>query len=267
MFGLKQIQIRRAADDLWQGLSDWRLWNLLAYQDVKQRYRRSTLGPIWATLTMGVQILVLGVVFRYVFATTFQRYVPYLCAGIVLWSLFTQIIFEGSTTFTASAGYLLQVRRPLTVYVMQTVWRSLILFAHMFVVYVIVAFIFLVEPSASIVLFPLALFLDIVCLAWMALFAAVISTRYRDMPLIIQSIFSALYWLTPLMYYPEQLREHAYILDYNPFTHMIEIIRDPLMGQTPTLENWLVVVAVAIVGWIGTFLFFARFRARIVYWL
>jgi ABC-type polysaccharide/polyol phosphate export permease len=56
-----------------------------------------------------------------------------------------------------------------------------------------------------------------------------------------------------------------FIADYNPFTHMIALVREPLLGDTPSLTDWLVVLAIAVVGWIGTFLFSARFPARIVY--
>jgi ABC-type polysaccharide/polyol phosphate export permease len=69
------------------------------------------------------------------------------------------------------------------------------------------------------------------------------------------------------MYFPEQLGKKRFLNDYNPFAHMIAIVREPLLGGTPSLNDWLVVLAVAVFGWIGTFFFFARFRARVVYWL
>jgi ABC-type polysaccharide/polyol phosphate export permease len=101
----------------------------------------------------------------------------------------------------------------------------------------------------------------------MALVCAIVSARYRDVPVIIGNIIAVLFWLTPLMYFPEQLGRRRYIADYNPFTHMIALVREPLLGGAPSLNDWLVVLAMAVFGWIGTFLFFARFRARIVYWL
>jgi ABC-2 type transport system permease protein/lipopolysaccharide transport system permease protein len=101
----------------------------------------------------------------------------------------------------------------------------------------------------------------------MALVAAVISARYRDVPLMIGSILSILFWFTPLIYSPEQLGQKRFLADYNPFTHIVALLREPLLGGMPTLNDWLVVLMLAIVGWAGTFLFFARFRARIVYWL
>ena len=83
----------------------------------------------------------------------------------------------------------------------------------------------------------------------------------------ITNIITVLFWVTPLMYFPEQLGQKRFIADYNPFTHMIALVREPLLGGAPTLNDWLVVLTLTVVGWTGTFLFFARFRSRIVYWL
>jgi lipopolysaccharide transport system permease protein len=124
-----------------------------------------------------------------------------------------------------------------------------------------------VVPGPSILLWPLGIALLTVCLSWIALVAAVVSARYRDVPVLIQNIINVLFWFTPLMYYPEQLGRKRFLADYNPFTHMIALVREPLLGGAPTLNDWLVVGTLAILGWAGTFLFFARYRARIVYWL
>ena len=101
----------------------------------------------------------------------------------------------------------------------------------------------------------------------MALIGGVISARYRDVPVIVTNILNILFWFTPLMYFPSQLGSKRYIADYNPFAHMIALVREPLIGGAPTLGDWLIVLVLTIVGWIGTFLFFARFRARIIYWM
>ena len=60
--------------DIWSGLNAWRLWTLFGYNDVKMRYRRSTLGLFWASLSMAAQVLVTGFVMAYLFHMTLQRY-------------------------------------------------------------------------------------------------------------------------------------------------------------------------------------------------
>lgn len=267
MFALTWRQVGSAFDDLDSGLRAWRLSQFLAWQDIKQRYRRSTLGPIWLTLSFGVQMLTMGVISSLLFGGSFEKSLPYVSAGMLLWFLITQMINDGAVLFVSAAQYITQIKSPLTVFLMQTIWRNLFVAAHNAAIYLIVAAIFVVVPGPSILLWPLGFILVIICLTWMVLVSAVISARYRDVPVMIQNVLNILFWCTPLMYFPEQLGKNRFIADYNPFTHMIALVREPLLGMTPSLNDWLIVLAIAVFGWTGTFLFFARFRARIVYWL
>lgn len=106
-------------------------------------------------------------------------------------------------------------------------------------------------------------------LSWIAIFLGVICTRYRDIPQIISSFLQVVFYLTPIMWLPSLLpsRAGAYMLDLNPFYHFIEIVRAPLLGKEPSLTNWLVSIAIAVVGWIVTLMLFGRYRRRIAYWL
>ena len=70
ILGIGENQLERAVKDIWSGLNAWRLWTLFGYNDVKMRYRRSTLGPFWASLSMGAQVLVTGFVMAFLFHIT-----------------------------------------------------------------------------------------------------------------------------------------------------------------------------------------------------
>jgi ABC-type polysaccharide/polyol phosphate export permease len=267
MLALTARHVDTAADDLWAGIRSWRLSQFLAWQDIKQRYRRSTLGPVWLTLSFGVQMLTMGVLSSFLFGSALEKSLPYVCAGMLLWFMIVQIINDGAMLFTSSARYITQMKCPLTVFLLQVVWRNLIVMGHNAAIYLIIAAVFVVVPGPGILLLPFGLVLVFVCLSWIALVAAVVSARYRDVPIIIQNILNILFWFTPLMYFPEQLGSKRFLADYNPFAHMLALVREPLLGGTPTTNDWLVVLALSAAGWAFTFAFFARFRARIVYWL
>lgn len=212
-------------------------------------------------------MLTMGVLSSFLFGAALSKSLPYVCAGMLLWFLITQMITDGAALFVSTSRYITQIKCPLTVFLLQVVWRNVIVAGHNATIYLIIAAVLFVVPGPSMVLWPVGLILVIVCLSWMALVSAVVSARYRDVPVMIQNILNILFWFTPLMYFPEQLGAKRFIADYNPFTHMIALVRAPLLGGAPTLDDWLVVLALTLVGWAGTFLFFARFRARIVYWL
>ena len=267
MLALTRTHLDMAAEDLWAGIRSWPLSQFLAWQDIKQRYRRSTLGPVWLTLSFGVQMLTMGVLSGLLFNSPIEKSLPYVCAGMLVWFFVTQMINDGAVLFVSSSRYLTQIKCPLSVFLLQVIWRNLIVAGHNATIYLLIAAILLIVPGPSLLLWPAALALVIICLAWMALMTAVVSARYRDVPVMVQNILNILFWFTPLMYFPEQLGSKRFLADYNPFAHIVALVRDPLLGRTPTLPDWLVVLALAVLGWFGTFLFFARFRSRIVYWL
>jgi len=49
------------------GFRATQIWGMLGWDDIRQRYRRSVLGPFWITLSMGVFILLLSVIYARLF--------------------------------------------------------------------------------------------------------------------------------------------------------------------------------------------------------
>jgi lipopolysaccharide transport system permease protein len=260
--------IKSAAADLVDGAYMWRMWHLIGTNEIRNRYRRSTLGPFWASLSMGVQALVTGFVLGFLFHLPVDRYLPFICISLVVWNFVLNTVNEGASAFIGCGELITQVKRPFTVYILQTVWRNLIIGAHTIVIYFLVAFAFGLFPDAHYLLALPGLFLLICNVSWMALFTAIFSARFRDVPMLVQNAFTVLFWLTPVVYAPDQLGGTiAAIVRFNPLTHIIEVVRGPLLLQTGSVENWAVAIATPLLGWTMTFLLFARTRHRIAFWI
>ena len=89
----------------------------LGWHDIRQRYRRSVLGPFWFTLSTLIMVGVLGVLYSTLLGQEITDYLPYLGVGLVVWQYLSACVNEGSTSFIG-AGYLIkQIRMPLTVHV------------------------------------------------------------------------------------------------------------------------------------------------------
>jgi lipopolysaccharide transport system permease protein len=263
-----RTKIERAVEEIDASLRAWRLWMLFGNLDVRLRYRRSILGPFWATLSTAVQILVMAFVMGFLFNSPLRRYLPYLCIGMVLWGVFIGMVTEGASAFIASAELILQVKRPLLVYVFQVLWRNVIIGAHTIVIFFVVALIFGVYPGPTYLLEIPGLVLFVINCGWMAAIAAMVSARFRDMPLIINNLLTALFWLTPILYESDQMPHRMQIaIAFNPLTHVMQVARAPFLLETPSLLNWLVAVLTAFVGWLMVVLLLARSRERIPYWL
>ena len=99
-----------ALADIYGGLANWRLWALLGWQDIRQRYRRSLLGPFWLTLSMAVLVGSLGFLYGALFRIAIDRYLPFLTLGFMAWSLISGIINEGCAAFITAEHMIKQIR-------------------------------------------------------------------------------------------------------------------------------------------------------------
>ena len=245
------------------------LVGMLGWQDVRQRYRRSALGPFWLTISMGVMIATIGLVFGQIFNSPMAEFLPFLAAGMIFWSFISSVITEGCTSFIAAEGIIKQLPIPLFVHILRMIWRNLLILAHNIVIIPLV-FVAVGKPVgwAAFISIP-GLILVVFNLTWIALILGVLCARYRDLPQIVGSVLQILFYLTPIMWMPSLLPQRAglYLLDLNPFNHLLEILRSPLLGQLPTIMNWEVSLGIAFIGWGMAIALYGRYKRRIAYWL
>jgi ABC-type polysaccharide/polyol phosphate export permease len=255
--------------DILASLRGYELAGIFGWQDIRQRYRRSSLGPFWLTISMGILICALGVVFGALFDSPVQQFLPFLTIGLILWSLITSILNEGCTGFTAAEAMIKQVSLPLFTHILRLIWRNLIIFGHNMIIFPLVLIFFWSPLSATALLAIPGTLLLTVNLSWIALLLGVFCTRYRDVPQIIVNLLQVSFYLTPIIWMPEMMPKRAgmLLLNANPFYHLIEIVRSPLLGGMPSALNWTVAIVLATVGWMLTLPFYGRFRSRIAYWL
>ncbi|OOC59566.1 ABC transporter permease [Brucella intermedia] len=258
-----------AIRDIAEALSKYRLAVIFGWQDVAQRYRRSRVGAFWLTLNMAVFIGALGLIFGTLFQSEMRHFLPYVCAGIITWSFISTSVSEGCSTFISSQGIILQVRMPLFTHVMRAMWRNIIIFSHNIIIFPIVAIAMGFQINFNILWSIPGFFLLCVNLTWIMLILATLCARYRDMSQVVANILQVLFYATPIMWMVKALPghvSHAFI-QWNPVYHFLELVRAPLLGAAPTIQDWSVSVAVAVIGWAFAIVFFGRYRWRIAYWL
>ncbi|MBI3420066.1 MAG: ABC transporter permease [Proteobacteria bacterium] len=257
----------KAASDLWRGLRRAPLWLALAWQDIKLRYRGSVLGPFWLSISMAVTVVVLGFVYSDLFHHPLNEYLPYLVTGLMTWGFIAMSLNDACTCFTAAESFIRKARQPYSIYVFRVVCRNLIILAHNFVIYLIVALIFHLNPGAAVVwLFP-ALLLLVLNAVWISFLLGMICARFRDVTQIVNSLTHVVFFATPILWHSGLLQKRHYVVEANPFHHMLELFRSPLLGQKPAPESWWIMLGITAAGMLVSFLFFRHFRARLAYWV
>ncbi|MGD9726886.1 MAG: ABC transporter permease [Alphaproteobacteria bacterium] len=256
-----------ARRDIYDGLTSWRIWWLLAWQDLRARYRRSVIGPLWLTVSTAALIGGMGLVFSTLFKMDLREYLPFLAVGIILWQLISTLLVESTTAFIQAESIIKSMNLPYSIHVLRVITRNVLILFHNLTVLVVVWIVFQIDVGFTTLLFIPGIVLIILNGMWMGILFGTLGTRYRDIQQSIANVAQIIFFLTPIMWPLKQLGERGYIATYNPLYHVIEVVREPLLGNVPELTSYIVVTAMAVIGWITAYLFFCRYRRRITYWL
>lgn len=241
-------------------------WSL-AWHDVVSRYRGSILGPFWITLSMGLMVLGIGFLYSRLLNISLHELMPYVALGIVFFGVIAGVVNEGCDTFVQAAGMLSQTSLPMFTFVWRTVLRNLINLAHHLVIVVVVLIWFGYWREANPLLALAGVVFLIVNVSWMSMLAGIVSARFRDIPQIVISVMQFAFFMTPVFWRPDRFGDQHIFLTLNPFYHMLDAIRAPLLGMPVSGLSYVVLSAMALLGWAVTFSIFAVTRRRIVHYL
>jgi lipopolysaccharide transport system permease protein len=259
---------RWAMADIGGGIRLWRLAWALGWLDIRLRYRGSMLGPFWLTISTGVMVATLGVLYSTLFKIDLRDYLPFLALSQVLWGFLGSLVSESCSVFTEAEGVIRSVRMPFFVFSLRALIRNAIVLGHNVVVIVVVFAIFGIWPNIdSLMALPGLLLWAIDALALTLLLGA-FCARFRDIQPIVNSVMQIAFFMTPVIWKPDQLGPNSIAnLAFNPFFDLLEIVRGPLLGTGIAGTTWLGALIYSVVLCAISWAFFVRIRGRVTFWV
>jgi ABC-type polysaccharide/polyol phosphate export permease len=155
-----------AIDDLFSGLLQSRIWFYLAWQDTKQRYRRSIIGPFWITISTGIMVLAMGPLYGALLKQEIGPYIQHLAISMIIWGFIAGYINKPCTTFISAEGYIKQIKLPLTVYLLRVLAKNFIILFHNAAIILVVLFFYPPLNAKMFALLPFGLILVFGNLLW-----------------------------------------------------------------------------------------------------
>lgn len=245
----------------------WRLWSALGREDLTDRYRRSSLGVVWLVASFGLFIAVYMLVFGHGSGLSTAQYTLYVTIGFGLWNYIAGIVGESCVAYTGSGNWIQGTAIPYPVFILQTVYRNLLVFVLTLAV-ILAAMLWLSEGWRWDMLWALpGLLVYVVTPLWLTAIFAPLCARYHDLFHAVQTGMRLLFFATPILWLPTQRAQLELLAHWNPLTYFIDIVRAPLLGQGLPLQSWLVVGMANAVGLAAGWATYTLTRNRVVYWL
>ena len=253
--------------DVANGLAAFHIWGRLGWHDIKQRYRRSVLGPLWLTLSAAIFIGAIGVLYSAFFRQETSEYLPFLAVGVIVWTLLSTSMIEACVVFVQAEQIMKQVKLPLTTHICRMLWRNVLVFAHNLIIVPVVILAAGKGLSWHVVLLPLSLLLLLWNCLWGALMLGIVCARYRDIPPIVGNLVQIAFFLSPIIWVPSILSHRTWVADYNPVYHLVELFRAPFLEARIPVASFIVCLLTACVGSLLCWALLARYRHRVPYWI
>ena len=261
------MNLTLAIQDFKKAALQHRVWLHLGWVEVKQRYRRSVIGPWWISLSMLIFISMMGLVFSRLFHQSLNEYIPFFTAGFLFWTFISTSILEAAEIFRTNSGFIKQINLPFSLYIFKHLVRQIIFLLHNFVVYLLVCVFFQLNPGITVLWAIPGFLLLALNVYWISFLIAMMCTRYRDMAPLISTCVQIAFFVTPISWMPKLLDQNPLILKLNPLVYLLDVVRAPLLGSMPYLSSWLVCTGMAIGGSMICFIVFSIVRPRIAFWV
>jgi lipopolysaccharide transport system permease protein len=248
----------------------WRIWLKLGLQDLRIRYRRSVIGVGWIFLNMAVLLIAVGLIYSNLLGQDMRTFLPFLTIGLILWGYFTSSVVEGGNAFVNSEGYIKQIGLPIYVYIFRYfVSITVTMLINIPTFFLVAIFYSMNLRLGALWALPGLLLVSIVALLLVVIFSH-LNARFRDSGHLAGIGLQIMFFVTPVIWPPESIRsgEIKWIVEFNPFFHLLEIVRYPLLNSKPA-ECLNYVVVLIIIGTLALWAWYLikKFSGRIAFLL
>lgn len=222
-------------------------------REFQSKYRNSILGVAWTI----IQPLTMITVYTVIFSQVMQAKLPgvenvfgysiYLCAGIITWGLFSEIVSRCQSVFIDNANLIKKLNFPRLCLPVTIVLNALVNFSIIFSLFVV--FLVLTDsfPGWVIVTMLPILLIHILFAVGLGIIAGVLNVFFRDVGQFIGVFLQLWFWMTPIIYpigiLPEQIQS---LLQLNPMVPIMTAYQDIMVSST--MPQWSSLIPVTLLA-------------------
>jgi len=223
-------------------------------REFQSKYMNAMLGALWSLLSPLAMIVVYTVIFAEVMHSKLPgnaggyAYSIYLCAGVLTWGLFAEIIARAQAMFLEQANLIKKISFPRICLPLIVVLNALVNFGIIFGLFT--AFLVVSGTFPGPVFFAIlpVLVLQVLLAIGIGMIAGVLNVFFRDVGQFVTIALQFWFWFTPIVYplaiLPAWTRPY---LAYNPMAPVIGAYQSVLVdGRAPAWGTLAVPLLLAV---------------------
>ena len=233
-------------------------------RDFISSFKQTILGPIWFFINPIFTTIVYIVIFGNIaqLSTDGAPKILFYLAGITLWNYFSSCLSATSSVFTSNASIFGKVYFPRLVMPLSIVLSNLMRFGVQMILFLIVFFYYLyqgeIQPNWWILATPFLIALMAIFALGMGMIFSSLTTKYRDLQMLLSFGISLYMYATPVIYPASSLKGiFKTISFYNPLTGIFECFKYAWLGVGDFDATMLIIstVLILLILMIGTVVF------------
>lgn len=240
----------------------------IGYLEVVNQYRRTVFGPIWYTINILIFSFAMTIVYGALFGIPTIEYSVYVITGMITWQWISSIISDGGAAFINSKHFMMNPDISNDDIIWFTSIRFFLVFLHQVALIPILILLGLLELNFNFLLLFINSLLYFILSLQLVSVLSYCYARYRDLQKLVSASMIIILMLTPIFWMPQFITGwRIYIVKFNPFHHLVEIIRQPLMGEIPSVTNYIIVLSIICFACIFNYSLKKKHHKTVVFWV
>ncbi|MEZ5947469.1 MAG: ABC transporter permease [Hyphomonas sp.] len=242
-------------------------WSYQAYQKVRLQYAHSLIGPLWVTLTMAIQLIALTFLFTGLSGADLSVVAPWIAIGVIAWTFFSNSLNEAASVLLSNRGYFMEAETSIAGFVISILIKNTIIAAHHLILFAGLVVWFRLWPDTNWLWLLASIPVFFLTTASLALILAILTPRFRDLRPLTGNLLMVGFFLTPVMWRPQSLIKNEFIATFNPLTHLLAIVREPLLGHPPDQLAWVMAICLCLLSTGLAIFLLGAVRHRVTLWV
>lgn len=241
----------------------------IALKEVKIKYIKTFLGPIWNSLSIMIFIISFGFVGSRLWGLDVEVFLPNFAASYIIWICISNIIGESTTILNANANILKSVNTPILVFHLSMVLKNTSIFFHHVLAFFLISLFFSHDFSFSIIFIIFSVFFFFIIAVLFSFSWSILCNVYSDLVPLTNNLLQLLFFITPIFWPAERLTGTYFklLVDFNPIYQILNLIKQPLMGNLISMSNVLSCLMLIIFLLLIAILVGNIFRKKIIFFI